>query len=254
MAFCLCKVAENGLTELFELFSLAFDQSSPLKNSLNLVPSEFSYHHVSSSMLCDVDIVFRVLLYWRKPSLMPESVKADRQKLLGEVAIMACSLTIVDFFRSLVARRRHAETAALLSGPLRLRKWLSSDPHYIHRTIFYTAVRTGLDSATWGRSKLVEFPPEGSRVVTMLQANADTDEFKKMTLHQYLVTEKHPKTIRPRQCLEDFRKAAAAGMGVSGGVVVQFVDELNAVLGVWVLNMSGWNWDGWQVRRELFVF
>ena len=122
----------------------------------------------------------RVLLYWRKPSLLPDSVKSARRPTVEAVATMACALTVVDFFRSAVARRRCASTAAALSGPLRLRQWLSADQHHSRRAAYYATMRVAFTATIavgsrvggrWGKL-MVECPPAETYDVSFMPAPA----------------------------------------------------------------------------------
>mmetsp|Transcript_4436 Transcript_4436/g.13221 ORF Transcript_4436/g.13221 Transcript_4436/m.13221 type:complete len:472 (+) Transcript_4436:4584-5999(+) len=64
-------------------------------------------HFINGVLFSDVA---KALLHWRKPSLLPEAVKSSQVKDVEETVVMSCTITIVEFFRALVAKRRQVET------------------------------------------------------------------------------------------------------------------------------------------------
>ena len=141
----------------------------------------------------------RTLLYWRKPSLLPESVKWDRRPTVEAVTKMACALAVVDLFRGAVARRRCAATATALRGPLRLRQWLISDPPYIRRSTFYSEIRAITSQGGWGRIRAVDVPPTETRTYSFepAAAAAAAGGSCRLRLHEDVVSQKGYKVCAP---------------------------------------------------------
>ena len=209
----------------------------------------------------------RVLLYWRKPSLTPNSVKAARVGTIAEVAAMACALTVADFLRSIVARRRRAETLTRLRGPLLLRRWTLADPPSGRRNAFYTALREAAAARPWNH-RLAEFPAEVAVELSLstveeaaAEAAARGGEGWNLVPHADAVAANGYRALRPRHGLDELRRASARGsvLTADGGapapaaveVVVRFVDGANAWRGEWVADLREWAWSGWQVRSRL---
>lgn len=197
---------------------------------------------------------------------------------------MACALTVTDFFRKLVARRRRAQTLEQLQGLLLMQRWMQSDHAYQRRFIFYTALRTAVETAPWNR-RPAEFPANeevdyflqplhemvnvvtapmggggldgGSRSFSSFGGsgrNLDTtSEAMGVISHAAAVAAHGYKVLRPRHGLEELRRASGANAGdrgaagATGAVVLRFVDAVNAWRGTWVVDLRGWGWTGWQV-------
>ena len=130
---------------------------------------------------------------------------------------MACALTVVDFFRSAVARRRCASTAAALSGPLRLRQWLSADQHHSRRAAYYATMRVAFTATIavgsrvggrWGKL-MVECPPAETYDVSFMPAPAAATG--KLQHHEDLVILKGYKVRNTKNSREGTSEARMLG-------------------------------------------
>ena len=217
---------------------------------------------------------------------------------------MACALTVTDFFKMLVARRRRAETMAELQGPLVLRRWMQSDQEYQRRSAFYAALRDAAATVPWS-SRPVESPAEAIAEIVIYplhevvaaagendlgiggsnrrlvdsfslghgnagsnysgsstrlgtgQLGGGNGESLGMIAHATAVASHGYRVLRPRHGLEELRRASGAAAHTSGGgdhrataaagVVLRFVDAVNAWRGEWVADLRKWTWTGWEV-------
>ncbi len=185
----------------------------------------------------------KVLVYWRKPSLTPDAVKAARKEIVEEAIIMACALTIFEFLRRIVARKRQKETAARLSGAMMLSRWMRSDQHYGRRTEHYRAVNAELsETARIRRTTLLRLEwPAVAMVSFAMEEESGTEEvLPGLVGHHDMVMLQKLKVLRPKHGLEALRRCAAAG-----AVVIKFVDLVHKKLGTRRVDLRGWGWDGW---------
>lgn len=192
----------------------------------------------------DFSDLTKVLVYWRKPSLTPDLVKAGRKELIEEVVVMSCALTIFEFFRRLVARKRQRETAALLSGALLLNRWMRSDSQYVRRAEHYRAVNAELAETARARRTTVQRLewPASARATLFMETYSDSRDSETTLLkHQDAVASQKFKILRPKHGLDALRRAAS-----SGYAVVRFVDTVHRDLGTWRIDMRTWGWDGWN--------
>jgi hypothetical protein len=185
----------------------------------------------------------KVLVYWRKPSLTPDVVKAGRKEIVEEAIIMACALTIFEFLRRIVARKRQEETVAKLSGAMMLSRWMRSDQNYCRRSEHYRAVKAELSETARERRTSVlrlEWPAAALVSLEMEQSVGPEEVVSGLVGHHDMVLLQKLKVLRPKHGLEALRRGAAAG-----AVVVRFVDLVHKGLGARRLDLRGWSWDGW---------
>ena len=185
----------------------------------------------------------KVLVYWRKPSLTPDAVKAGRKEIIEETIIMACALTIFEFLRRIVARKRQAETVARLSEAMMLSSWIRSDQHYGRRREHYRAVNVELSETARSRRTTVlrlEWPAAALESLVMEQETGAEKIISGFVGHHDMVMLQKLKVLRPKHGLEALRRGAAAG-----AVVMKFVDLVHKGLGTRRVEMRGWGWDGW---------
>ena len=72
---------------------------------------------------------FLTVTFWRFPQLLPAVVKWQRQERVQEVAHIAAALTVVDFFRTVGARRKRKKIQAELTKLKKFDEWAKENSH-----------------------------------------------------------------------------------------------------------------------------
>ena len=196
----------------------------------------------------DVAMVFA---YWRKPSLIPESVKAQRRERIEDVVMMYCALLITDFFRALVAKRKSAELKKSLQTSIVMKRWMAGDEQCRRRTHFYANILqeeiafaaayrktvSSVRSQSASKHTLIAVPEDG------MPANA------KVCRHQDAVRQK------VRLCRHIHGVDMLRSRGAKQPVLLHFVDMLNQSRPDFFLDMRQVEWKGWQqTESELDTF
>ena len=102
------------------------------------------------------ETLFVTLLHWRLPEnptanpepsgagkwSLPPMIRWQRQERVEETALVAHALTITDFFRMLVGRRKRKKIAEMLARRSRFMHWSENDPHRKRRNVHTLVQRT----------------------------------------------------------------------------------------------------------------
>jgi hypothetical protein len=185
-----------------------------------------------------------VLTYWRKPSLIPDSVKAQRKERIEDVIMMYCALLITDFFRGIVARRKSSALIKSLQANVAMRRWMGNDEQCARRTIYYANILqeeiafasrcrrqvTNIRSPWTATQLLIAIPKDG------LAASVCS--------HNQAVLQK-VRYCRHIHGLDMFRSRMA-----SQPVHCRFIDEVNKCRPDFFLDMRPAQWKGWQMAES----
>ena len=204
----------------------------------------FRRNKTAESKMLTFETVMLVLLHWRKADLVPPIVKWQRHDRVEEVVLMAHALTIVMFFRELVARRKQRATRKLLQVRSKYKTWCDTDPHQRRRHVLEVEKR---DRERHENEQYHSHPalclvlPSHREKVSVEPVGEFFPE--DMVEHaQALREDSESKVPKPASGLECFRQRSARSY-----VVLRPADPVSRELGPLIADFSRATWRGWNL-------
>ncbi len=188
--------------------------------------------------------VAMVVTYWRKPSLIPDSVKMQRKERIEDVIMMYCALLITDFFRAIVARRKSSALTKSLQAHVSMRRWMGGNESCARRTMYYASILqeeiafaskcrrqvNHVRSPMSATQLLIAIPKEGLSVSVCSHSDA---VLQKVRLCRHV------------HGLDMFRSRSA-----SQPVLLRFIDQVNSCRPDFFLDIRPATWKGWQMTES----
>jgi hypothetical protein len=185
--------------------------------------------------------VAMVLTYWRKPSLIPDSVKAQRKERIEDVIMMYCALLITDFFRSIVAKRKSSALTKSLQANVVMRRWMGGNIQCARRTMYYANVlqeEIAFSSRCRRQVTHVRSPLSATQVLIAIPKEGLSAT---VCSHKEVVLQK-VRLCRHIHGLDMFRTRSALQP-----VLLRFIDQVNSCRPDIFLDMRPATWRGWQI-------
>mmetsp|Transcript_28355 Transcript_28355/g.59219 ORF Transcript_28355/g.59219 Transcript_28355/m.59219 type:complete len:1163 (-) Transcript_28355:45-3533(-) len=188
--------------------------------------------------------VAMVLTYWRKPSLIPDSVKVQRKERVEDVIMMYCALLITDFFRAIVARRKSSALTKSLQANVAMRRWMGGNEQCARRTMYYANIlQEEIAFASKCRRQVahVRSPLSATQLLIAIPKeglSATVCSHNEAVLHKV-------RLCRHIHGLDMFRSRSA-----SQPVLLRFIDQVNSCRPEFYLDMRPATWKGWQMTES----
>ena len=181
---------------------------------------------------------------WRMPLMVPQSVKRARKELIPEIVLTAYALTIYDFLRNCVAKKRIAELSKNLAYTVRVHNWKKRDAACSRRIeLLHTMNLTKyLDSKPVKGSFRNQQNSHilGQLLIVPVQPVNMNDYEDSFISHQAAFEESFPDGGTVVNGLEVFKSRLK-----QFSVMLKFVDPNSALKSYFIADFSGIKWSGW---------
>mmetsp|Transcript_19050 Transcript_19050/g.48084 ORF Transcript_19050/g.48084 Transcript_19050/m.48084 type:complete len:383 (-) Transcript_19050:145-1293(-) len=187
-----------------------------------------------------------IMLYWRKPDMVPPNVLVNRHERCEEVLMMAQALVIKDFFSSLVGKRKQRKTGKVIQDRIKFNHWAREDTHRrrweVQRAQKDKDDLEALAETTHTKLSEVQLPTAGKTTnIPINPVEYPPDETIGHHDALLLLRLKYPK---PMHGIEVFIDRCKRDL-----VVMKFVDPVNEKWGTLIGDFSKINWQGWVLRN-----
>ena len=180
---------------------------------------------------------------WRMPLMVPQSVKKGRIDLIPEIVLTAYALTIYDFLRQCLARRKRSEIKARLTFVVRVQKWCMRDAACCKRMNL-------LHTMNWAKVQNSKRTPQPTAKIQLPSQR----EIYNLTINHIQMDEYEDSFLSHQTAFEEFsvdNRTSSTGIQVfrsklkQYAAVLKFVDPLNAHRGCFIADFTGFKWIGW---------
>uniref|UniRef100_A0A7S1EGL2 Ion transport domain-containing protein n=2 Tax=Hemiselmis andersenii TaxID=464988 RepID=A0A7S1EGL2_HEMAN len=190
--------------------------------------------------------LMKVLLYWRKPDMVPYNLKVERHDRIKQTLRMNAALTISDFFRGTVARRKREKMQGYLRKRVEFSTWQAEDAHRVRRMGIVAQVRAEnkrilAERGNKSHGMEMRLPSEKDFV------NMDKIDFVPpiMQSHRELLESLKHEHLKPMHGVDAFLQHSQHRI-----VVIKFLDPHNArQMPLCLVDFTEADWMGWVVRN-----
>jgi len=212
-----------------------------------LLSFEAMPHYKTRFAMCvSYDDLMKVLLYWRKPEMVPYNIKVERFDRVEQCLRMNAALTISDFFRGRVAARKREKMQVYLRKRVEFSNWQSDDPHRVRRMGILAQVKAE------NKSILADKGGKGKGMEMRLPSTKDNVRMEKidvmptiMKTHRDVLEALNHDHLKPMHGVDAFIQQSEHHV-----VVIKFLDPRNSEqMGTAFADFTGTDWMGWVVRN-----
>mmetsp|Transcript_3722 Transcript_3722/g.9015 ORF Transcript_3722/g.9015 Transcript_3722/m.9015 type:complete len:2275 (-) Transcript_3722:103-6927(-) len=191
--------------------------------------------------------LMRIMLYWRKPDMVPPNVLVARHERCEEVLMMAQALVIKDFFSMLVGKRKQRKTGKVIQDRIKFNNWAKEDPH--RRRWEIQRAQKGTDDlealADTPFKTLADAQLPTTAKTTHIPLNPVEYPPDETIQHQDALLMLRLKYPKPMHGIEVFIDRCKRDL-----VVMKFIDPVNEKWGPLIGDFSQIDWQGWVLRNQ----
>ena len=201
----------------------------------------------------DFDTLIAIIVYWRLPSLVPGLVQWQRHEEIEEAVLMAHALQILDFFRSLVAKRKRQKILNMVSKRRSFINFCDTDSHRKRRNILMADMkRTQAEQARSRGLPLLDLLPRPAQPIQELVLTwLPMSELPEDIITHSMACQQHQllRVPQPITGIEVFKQRIA-----QHEVVLRVVDPIshNAYKDLLIGDLSKLQWNQWHALNTKF--